>query len=212
MTDSDLVRRTLAEVHGQRYGEILMVKSGDDGLIAEVYNSYTLNDCPQELWDALDLAAIAQTEGALIAIANGPRYWLVDTIEKSGPPVPKVHDFGGILMARAAILNLGTAGIDPSPYNERRVARTAQFSFAAGSVVYELTNHDGAVYVMQSWCTAVDATLVEDDLATLGDRLVLPDGWAYGSRRLEAPLHVMTTTVDAVVLQDDLRNSYCLAD
>jgi len=211
MTESDLVTRTLTEVRGQRYGEMLLVKTGDDGLRAEVFNSYTLNDCPQELWDGLDLAAIAQAEGALVAVANGPRYWLVDSIEKSGPPVPDIHDFGGILMTRAAILHLGTAGIDPSPYNERRVARTAQFSFAAGSAVYELINGDGAVYVMQSWCTGVDSTLVEDDLSTLGKRLALPAGWAYRSRHLTAPLDVMTTTVDAVVLQDDLRNSYCLA-
>jgi hypothetical protein len=189
-----------------------MVKGGDEGLVAEVYNSFTLNDCPQELWDRLDLAVIAQEAGALVAVANGPRYWLVDTIEKLGPPTPDVHDFGGILMARAAILNLGSNGIDPSPYNERRVARTAKFSFAAGSVVYELTDAKGAIYVMQSWCTAVDTGLTEDDLGSLGDRLVLPDGWRYRPRRIDTPLHVMTTSVEAVVLQDDFRNSYCLTD
>ena len=212
MTTPSQVTRTLQDVHGQRYGEMLIVKNGDEGLFAEVYNSYTLNDCPQDLWDKLDLPAIAASEGALAAITNGPRYWLVDTIEKSGPPTPDVHDFGGILMARAAILNLGANGIDPSPYNERRVARTAKFSFAADSMVYELTNAEGAVFVMQSWCTAVDTGLTEDDLGSLGARLVLPDGWSYRTRRLDAPLHVMTTSVEAVVLQDDFRNSYCLAD
>jgi hypothetical protein len=212
MTDQDLVTRTLSHIRGKRYGEIFMVTSGAEGLVAEVYNSYTLNDCPQELWDKLDLTVIAQEAGALIAVANGPRYWLVDTIEKTGPPTPEERDFGGILMRRAATLNLGSNGIDPSPYHERRVARTAKFSFAAGSVVYELTNAGGAVYVMQSWCTAVDSGLSEDDLGSLGERLVLPDGWSYGSRRLDAPLHVMTTSVEAVVLQDDFRNSYCLAD
>jgi hypothetical protein len=211
MTTPTQVTRTLPDVRGQRYGEMLLVKSGDDGLYAEVYNSYTLNDCPQDLWDRLDLAAIAAAEGALVAVANGPRYWLVDSIEKSGPATPDVHDFGGILMTRAAILNLGTAGFDPSPYNERRVARTAMFLFAAGSPVYELTNPDGAVYVMQSWCTSVDGTLTESDLPTLGERIAAPAGWTYGSRRLAEPLHVMTATEDAVVLQDELKNSYCLA-
>jgi hypothetical protein len=211
MTAPSQVTRTLKDVRGQRYGEILVVKSGDEGLFAEVYNSFTLNDCPQELWDDLDLAAIAEAEGALAAVANGPRYWLVDTIEKSGPPTPDVHDFGGILMARAAIVNLGVAGFDPSPYNGRRVARTALFSFDAASVVYELTGPDGAAYVMQSWCTSVDPKLTEPDLVSLGKRLDVPDGWTYRSRRLDEPLHVMTATEDAVVLQDDLKNSYCLA-
>jgi hypothetical protein len=211
MTAPSQVTRTLKDVRGQRYGEILVVKSGDEGLFAEVYNSFTLNECPQELWDDLDLAGIAQAEGALAAVANGPRYWLVDTIEKSGPPTPDVHDFGGILMARAAVVNLGSAGFDPSPYNGRRVARTALFSFDADSVVYELTGPDGDVYVMQSWCTSVDPGLSEPDLVSLGKRLDVPGGWTYRSRRLDDALHVMTATEDAVVLQDELKNSYCLA-
>jgi hypothetical protein len=212
MTAPSHVTRTLEDLRGKRYGEILLVTSGDEGLTAEVFNSYTLNECPQGLWDGLDLAAIAQEEGALAAVANGPRYWLVDTIEKVGPQTPEVRDFGGILMARAAVLHLGTGGFDPSPYNERRVARTAMFSFGAGSRVYELTNPGGAVYVMQSWCTSIDNGLTEHDLVSLGGRLDVPPGWAYTSRTLESPLHVMTTTEEAVVLQDDFKNSYCLVD
>jgi hypothetical protein len=208
---SQMTTRIHRDVRGKRYGEVLLVKSGDDGLFAEVFNSFTLNECPQDLWDKLDLAAIAETEGALAAVANGPRYWLMHTIEKSGPEVPEVHDFGGILMSRAAVLNFGTAGVDPSPYKGRRVARTAMFCFAADSMVYELTDPDGAVYVMQSWCTSVDTALSESDLGTLGGRLEVPEGWSYGQRRLSQDLNVMTTTEDAVVLQDELKNSYCLA-
>jgi len=210
MTTPSQVTRTLRDVRGHRYGEIFLVSSADGGLVADVYNSYTLNDCPRELWETLDLAEIARAEGALAAVANGPRYWLVDSIEKSGPPSPDVRDFGGILMARAATLDLGAAGFDPSPYNGRRVARAAMFSFDADSVVHELTDPAGAVYVMQSWCTAVDTALTEPDLTDLGERLSLPSDWAFGCRRLEEAVHVMTTTEDAVVLQDDLRNSYCL--
>jgi hypothetical protein len=206
-----MTTRIHREVRGKRYGEVLLVKSGDDGLFAEVFNSFTLNECPQELWEKLDMAAIAESGGALAAVANGPRYWLMDAIEKSGPEVPEVHDFGGILMTRAAVLNFGTAGLDPSPYKGRRVARTAVFSFGAGSTVYELTDPDGAVYVMQSWCTSEDTALGESDLAALGERLALPTGWSYGFRRLSEDLNVMTSTEDAVVLQDDLKNSYCLA-
>jgi hypothetical protein len=206
---SQATTRTLTEVRGQRYGEILIVRSEDDALVAEVYNSYGLNDCPQDLWDKLDLAAIAASEGGLAAVANGPRYWLMDTIEKSGPQTPDVHDFGGILMRRAATLKLGTE-FDPSPYKGRRVARTAVFSFDAGSMIYELAAPDGAVYVMQSWCTSVEPGLIQSDLETLGERLDVPEGWAYRCRRLERPLDVMTKTEDAVVLQDELKNSYCL--
>jgi hypothetical protein len=208
MTTSSEVTRTLQDIRGQRYGEVLVVKSGDDGLFAEVYNSFTLNDCPEAQWVALDLAAIAASEEALVAVANGPRYWLVDRIEKTGPPTPVVRDFGGISMARAAVLHLHD-GFDPSPYQGHRVARTATFSFDAGSEIYELVDPEGAVYVMQSWCVSVEPALGEPALPSLGDRLDLPAGWSYQSRRLDQPLDVMTTTEDAVVLQDELKNSYC---
>jgi hypothetical protein len=202
--------RFLEGVHGDRYGEIFLVRQTDAGLHADVYNSYTLGDCPQDLWEALDLAAIAAEEGVLLALPNGPRYWLVDTIEKWGPPSPDLRTFGGITMTRAATLDLGP-NFDPSPFTVRRVARAATFSFSAGSTVYELTDPVGSLYVMQSWCTAIDPALTEPDLETLGTRLSLPEGWSFGVRRLDETVRVMTATEDAVVLQDELRNSYCLA-
>ena len=208
-TPSDTVR-TLTDVRGDRYGEIFLVRHDGGALHAEVYNSYTHNHCPQDLWDALDLVGIAASEGALVAVANGPRYWTVDAIEKWGPAVPQLRTFGGITMARAATLDLGTS-FDPSPYKVRRVARAATFSFAAGSSVHELIDPEGHTYVMQSWCTAVDPALTAGDLAALGSRLSLPEGWLYRGRRLDDTLQVLTATDDAVVLQDELRNSYCLA-
>jgi hypothetical protein len=210
MTAPSPTVRVLQGVHGHRYGEIFLVRQTDAGLRADVYNSYTLGDCPQDLWEALDLAAIAADEGVLLALPNGPRYWLVDTIEKWGPPSPDLRAFGGIPMTKAATLDLGPS-FDPSPYIERRVARAATFSFSAGSTVYELTHPGGSTYVMQSWCTSIDPVLTEGDLETLGERLSLPEGWSYGLRRLDETLKVMTATEDAVVVQDELRNSYCLA-
>jgi hypothetical protein len=42
------------------------------------------------------------------------------------------------------------------------------------------------------------------------ERLALPDGWSYRTRVLEEELVVDTTTTTAVVLQDELENSYTL--
>jgi hypothetical protein len=61
--------------------------------------------------------------------------------------------------------------------------------------------------VMQSMSQIVDPTLVPDDLAALGTRLELPPGWTYEARRLDEDLR-LTTDNDAVVLQDELQNSY----
>jgi hypothetical protein len=207
MSSPAQVTRRLEAVRGGRYGEILLVKQAEHGLIAEVFNTFTLNDCPQDLWEAMDLEAIAREEGALLALANGPRYWAVDTIEKVGTGVPDIHQFGGLAMNRAAVLELGE-GFDPSPYLERTVARTAAFTFDAGKPVYELTSTEGTRYVMQAWCVSEDPTLTEANLASLGDRLVIPAGWRFRVRIPDEPIWVNTTTESATVIQDELRNTY----
>ena len=95
-------RETMVErsgdVFGERYGEVLLVRVGESGPAATVYNSFPLNDCPAELWDALDADAIAKANGAVAALLNGPRYWLMSQIEKrAGEPQP-TRSFGGIAM------------------------------------------------------------------------------------------------------------------
>ena len=50
---------------GVRYGEVLAVYAArTGGLEAEVYGTQMLNDCPQELWETLDAAVIAEEMGA----------------------------------------------------------------------------------------------------------------------------------------------------
>lgn len=62
------------DVFGRRYGEVLLVRMGESGPQAAVYNSFPLNDCPAQLWDRLDAEAIANEHGAVAALLNGPRY------------------------------------------------------------------------------------------------------------------------------------------
>jgi hypothetical protein len=71
-------------LRGKRYCEVLLVRVTNGRGVADVYNSYPLNACPSDLWTRLDPGAIAKKERFPIAILNGPRYWLMDTIEKSG--------------------------------------------------------------------------------------------------------------------------------
>ena len=194
-------------MHGDRYCEILLVHPGTGGLVADVYNTYTLNDCPAAQWDALDMKAVAQQEQVPIALRNGPRYWLMDRVDKE-PLADATHaDFGGIEMVRLATVALGSV-VNPAPYTVHAVDRRTVFTFGRGRRVYELVAADGTTYVMQTWSQQVDPTLSEADLARLGDRLQLPDGWTFRTRRLRAPLRVVTTAAPAHVLQDDLMNSY----
>lgn len=48
---------------------------------ARVYGTQQLNDCPQSAWDAIDTAAITAEYGAIVAVKNGPRYWVIGNIE-----------------------------------------------------------------------------------------------------------------------------------
>jgi hypothetical protein len=58
----------------------------------------------------------------------------------------------------------------------------------------------------------VDPTTDEASLATLGDRLGLPDGWTYRVRTLDEELVVDTTHTVATVLQDEFEHTYTLAE
>jgi hypothetical protein len=195
---------------GTRYGEVLAVFADGDRFSAQVYGTQLLNDCPQELWEKLDAPSIARELGALMVKLNGPRYWMIDGLGSKGQPIePVVRDFYGILMRRIAVVDLGT---NPAqvPYTVRHVDRKAVFFFDGGSTVHELVDPDGLTYVMQAYCVGVDPTLTESDLAGLGERLDLPEGWAFRSRILDDELIVDTSETVATVLQDELENSYTL--
>lgn len=196
------------DVFGKRYGEVLLVRAEPEGPKATVYNTFPLNDCPAGLWDALDADAIARDNGALGAILNGPRYWLMSHIaKKPGEPQPTAT-FGGLDMIEQATVALSSN--IPQPYTENLVDRRAVFTFDAGRPVFELVDADGQRWVMQTWSQVVDKTLTLDDLDSLGARLKIPEGWRYETRTLTEPLVVDTTGRKAHVLQDDLTNSYSL--
>ena len=193
----------------KRYCEVLLAQVVDGKATADVYNSYPLNDCPAELWTKLDAKSIASTEGVTLAVLNGPRYWLMDRVDKQGGTEGLAKkDFGGIEMYRQASVAIGSLADAAKPYTPHEVERATVFTFDAGRTVYELIASDGTTYAMQTWSQQKDPSLAEADLAGLGSRLQLPPGWTYGSRTLDAPLQVVTTTTNAKVLQDDLGNSY----
>jgi hypothetical protein len=206
----DRTPRLISDLRGVRYGEVLAVYLRDTGLEAEVYGTQMLNDCPQELWETLDAAAIAQEMGAVVVKLNGPRHWMLDGLgQKVAVVDPVFKDFNGLTMRRIATVDLGDNPA-PMPYVERYVNRGAVFFFDAGAPVYELVNPDGVAYVMQAYCIGVDPTLTEEHLGDLGERLALPAGWSFRTRILDEELVVDTTATIATVVQDELENTYTL--
>jgi hypothetical protein len=204
--------RLIDDVRGVRYGEVIAVFARDGRFEAEVFGTQFLNECPKELWDTLDPSAIAADLGALVVKLNGPRHWVIDGVgQKVNTLEPVLREFNGLLMRRLALIDLGD---DPStsPYTDKYVHRGAVFFFDSGTPVYELLSPEGVVYVMQSYCLAVDPTTDEASLSTLGDRLALPEGWTYRVRTLGTELVVDTTHKVATVLQDEFEHSYTLPE
>jgi hypothetical protein len=196
------------DLSGQRYGEVLLVTRGEAGPQANVYNSFPLNDCPAELWSALDAHAIAAENGAAAALLNGPRYWLMNSIEKEQKGIQMRKTFGGIEMILQATVLLSS--MEPAPYTANKVTRQTVFVFNAGEEIYELQDPHGHRWVMQTWSQVVDPELTRRDLPGLAGRLKLPDGWSYRTQVLTEELRVDTTSRAAQVTQDDLTNSYSL--
>jgi hypothetical protein len=198
----------VADFSGKRYGEVLLVQITESGPQATVYNSFSLNDCPAELWSQLDPQALATENGAAAALLNGPRYWLMNDIEKDPQGPQETKTFGGIEMIKQATVAL--TSMNPAPYLANEVTRNTVFVFNAGEEIYELVDPDGQRWVMQTWSQVADPNLSRADLPGLAGRLSLPDGWTYQPRVLTETLRVDTTTRPAKVLQDSLTNSYSL--
>lgn len=200
-----------ASMHGERYCEVLIVRPVDGRITADVYNTWPLNDCPADQWTKLDAKQIATQYDAPAALLNGPRYWLMDRIEKDAAPqsLPRAT-FGALEMYRQASVDIGPLADAMTPYRPHAVDRRAAFTFDAGTTVHELHDDQGRTWIMQTWSQMVDTGLTEGDLDGLAGRLKLPAGWSYTTRRLDAPLRLDTTGTAAQVLMDDLRNSYSL--
>ncbi|CPR11313.1 hypothetical protein BN971_02593 [Mycobacterium bohemicum DSM 44277] len=197
----------VTDLAGKRYCEVLLVHFGGEGLAADVYNSYGLNDCPEPAWSALDAKQIAKDNGALAAVLNGPRYWLMDSIAKDDPS-QQTKTFGAIAMRKEATVQIGDPTTAKQPYTPHSVDRQTVFTFNAGRQIYELVEPGGTRWVMQTWSQQKDHALAQADLANLGARLTPPAGWKYVVSTLSAPLEVTTTLTSAQVLQDDLGDSY----
>lgn len=197
-------------LRGKRYCEVLLASILGTHLNAAVWNTYGLNDCPDAAWKALDANAIKTERGVVAALLNGPRYWLMDAIEKKPSGERQVATFGTIEMFLAATVDLGPIPPNTAPYAEHAVARETVFEYAKGAEIFELTAADGKVYVMQSYSQQIDSKLTEADLAGLATRLKLPAGWTFRVRTTGNVFRVLAPGGQAVVIQDDFMNTYQL--
>jgi hypothetical protein len=156
----------------------------------------------------LDAKAIAEENGAIVALLNGPRYWLMSSIGKRDRETMVRKTFGRLEMNRQATVALSS--MKPAPYSVNKVDRKAVFTFDAGREVYELVDPDGRRWITQTYSQTVDPHLRRDQLPGLAGRLSLPTGWSYVASTPAAAVVVDTTGREASVIQDDLANTYSL--
>lgn len=191
-----------------RYCEIIPLYLQGTKIRADVWNTKPFNDCPQAAWDALDADTLKTDLGALFVRMNGPRHGLADEVVSWDLTNAPVKTFGTLKMQRFATFELDPTSVSTTPYTEVVINRDNHFRNWAGTEIYELLAPGGAAYVMISYALIVDPTLTKQDLPTLGSRLKLPTGWTYQARVLTQAMDVKTVNQEAVMIQDELQNSY----
>ena len=205
-----------------RYCEIILPNLVNGVIVnATVYGTQGLNNCPADLWNALDGGEIAREFNTTTTLFNGPRYWVLDLIllspdaPEGAAPVPGGETvlFGDLEMRELTTVDISNAaaaaaGLESGRYETAEVDRFTRFIFVAGRRVYELINPDGVRYMMQSFSQLIDPLQSLNDLAHLGDRLSLPPGWRFETRILEENFALDSVDGIAEVVTDDFSNTY----
>ena len=116
-------------VRDARYCELIPVVRRHS-LVATVYNTLGLNDCPPEIWDKITEAAMKKRFGALKVMLNGPRHFVMDAIAAAGDTAAgKTVDAEGLALTARATIKVDSPGCAPSPIaSARSSARPAMCS------------------------------------------------------------------------------------
>jgi hypothetical protein len=195
-----------------RYCEVLVVKGSLLKPEADVYNTLTLNTCPAAAFATVDPEAVKAELGARAVFKNGPRHWVVSELSSHAAPDEKpVVAFGDLRARLVGVLHL-PLGMrhHPQPYHQTTIERDTRYSYRAGRPVFILDDPKGGAWVMQAYSGIVDPSLALGDLAGLGSRLKLPEGWSFRSEVLDRELVVQPVKGTARIVQDDLENTYDL--
>jgi hypothetical protein len=205
---TDPATHTVEGVRDARYCEIIPVVRVRFHLVATVYNTLGLNDCPAAVWDKITEAEMKKYFGAIKVLLNGPRHFLMDKIVAGGSTAAgQKIEVGGLGLTERASIDLDLFGMRTEPYRERTIERDTRYVFDAGKPVFVLVAANGARYAMQAYAQMIDKSLSYDDLPDLGARLKLPASWRYEQMLPNTDL-VLGAHGAATIVQDDLDNTY----
>ena len=196
-------------VRGARYCEIILSQSK---LQFAVYNTMGLNECPDNLWKKLTVAEIKKETGSFFVYLNGPRHFVIDGFKNTELVAKEEKKFRYLSLREAGVLHLSLWDImmGARPYREHPVDRKTTWIYKAHRPVYELIDPKGRVFVMQSY-SLEKKPLTQARLSSLGGQLTLPSGWSYKTGVLKQDRELKAINNKAVVVQDNLLNTYQLA-
>ncbi|MCL9684553.1 hypothetical protein [Legionella maioricensis] len=193
-------------MRGERYCEIILSKKITSYAI---YNTLGLNDCPPNIWDKVTVAQVKQETGFSFAHLNGPRYWVIDGFNHSNLINSAIKTINGLAMREVGVLDIKWVDLLKSrfPYHQHHVKRQTTWFYEAGKPIYELIDANGEVFVMQSY-SIQQSPQTEQSLAQLGTTLKLPKGWIFKTGLLKTAESIEAINNLAIVVQDDLENTY----
>ena len=201
---------------GYPQGEIFLMKGEPESLGALVFNTTGLNQCPPELFDAIDVDALAGETGSDAVWKNPRRFWMMDHLRMALVGEPR--DLQGLKFNFVARMQMPAnftpqVGQTALAYRPGQISRVSKYEFLAGRPVFLLRSPEGITWVMQTYTNHKASDLTEVDLPTLGDRLELAEGWQFKAKTLDRDL-ILDTNGLAHIVADDLDNMYqgCTGD
>lgn len=198
------------ELRDVRYCEVIPSVTQGSTVTTSVYNTLGYNACPPVQWAALTEDRVNREFGSQSAKLNGPRHWVLDGIQASGSSkTGQTFTFGGIEMGLRGTLTTpaGQPTVGDQFYWPNQVQRDTVWIYHAGQPIFELTDPEGNVYIMQSYAQIADRILTIGQLPNLASKLKLPPGWGYKTETPSSELAVASNGT-ATVVNDDLYNSY----
>jgi hypothetical protein len=155
------------------------------------------------------LKKIKKEMGATMVHLNGPRKWIIDGMKSSTLVSSEVKEFNGIAMREAGVLDLPLRFLikKPSPYTQMTVNRNTTWVYKAKKPVFELIDTKRNVFIMQSYSLQKEIQ-TEESLKDLGTHLNLPKGWSFRMRILDKDYYLTPINQTAIILQDNLQNTY----
>lgn len=195
-------------LRGKRFCEVII----SNGSIFDIYNTIHLNECPPENWSKLSSDAIKKETNSSYVVLNGPRQFTIDGTKNSLFMEDGLQVFQGLAMRKTGVLPLTMRETlyGSQPFHEHYVRQKTTWVYAPGKKIYELIDPKGRVYVMHSFSLSA-VTRSEKDLVHLEKSLKLPRGWTWKAGILNTKKEVTTIQQQAIVIQDNMKNTYQLA-